>query len=478
MAKFFVKVSEHPASFPLAMAAIFAVSFALRFWGLSRFNTLVFDEIYFAKFGNHYLTQTPFFDAHPPLGKYMIALGIWIGQFLPFDRNPIDDLTGSLLTPWAYRWSNAFAGSFLPIIVGAIAYQLNRRRSFALLAASFTAADGFLLVESRYALIDLFLVFFGLLGQWTFLRAVLKPEEPDWRWLTLAGVFFGAAASVKWNGLGFWLGTIAVWIAAKIWQWRRSLPSMLTVPPLQKLANLKVFPVLFTLIVIPAIAYSLFWIPHIQLNPKYDFIEVHDQIFGYHRRLGNGSDIHPYCSNWLSWVVMWRPVLYYYEKAGGNLPVNPELPPLPENSPPVVFAVHAMGNPMLSWLSTLAIFILIFAIAYRCWQHWRSPQDSAIAYDWIGIYLGGNYLANWLPWAIVTRCTFLYHYMSASVFSFMAIAWFVDLWLHSDRPYLRVLAIVAIGAIAIAFCFWLPVYLGLPISLKQWQMRMWLPSWI
>ncbi|NJN39333.1 MAG: phospholipid carrier-dependent glycosyltransferase, partial [Acaryochloridaceae cyanobacterium CSU_3_4] len=49
---------------------------ALRFWGLARFNTLVFDEVYFAKFGHHYLTHTEFFDAHPPLGKYLIALGI------------------------------------------------------------------------------------------------------------------------------------------------------------------------------------------------------------------------------------------------------------------------------------------------------------------------------------------------------------------------------------------------------------------
>jgi len=36
------------------------LSAGLRFWGLSRFNTLVFDEVYYAKFANNYLTHTQF----------------------------------------------------------------------------------------------------------------------------------------------------------------------------------------------------------------------------------------------------------------------------------------------------------------------------------------------------------------------------------------------------------------------------------
>ncbi|MDZ4871155.1 MAG: hypothetical protein CLLPBCKN_000543 [Chroococcidiopsis cubana SAG 39.79] len=44
----------------IAMVAVFAFSAGLRFWQLSRFNTLVFDEVYYAKFANNYLTQTQF----------------------------------------------------------------------------------------------------------------------------------------------------------------------------------------------------------------------------------------------------------------------------------------------------------------------------------------------------------------------------------------------------------------------------------
>ncbi|MCC5618482.1 phospholipid carrier-dependent glycosyltransferase, partial [Nostoc sp. CHAB 5836] len=141
----------------IGLLGIFIFSLALRFWGLERFNTLVFDEVYFAKFGNNYLTHTPFFNAHPPLSQYMIAIGIWIGSHIPFWHDTVNGLTGSLRSPWTYRWLNALTGSFIPLVVAAIAYQLSYRRSFALLAGLFTACDGMFLVESRYALSNIYI---------------------------------------------------------------------------------------------------------------------------------------------------------------------------------------------------------------------------------------------------------------------------------------------------------------------------------
>ena len=86
--------------FRLGIIAIFLLSISLRFWGISRFNTLVFDEVYFAKFGNNYLTHTPFFNAHPPLSQYMIGLGIWMSKYIPIGRDTVNSLTDSLLSPW------------------------------------------------------------------------------------------------------------------------------------------------------------------------------------------------------------------------------------------------------------------------------------------------------------------------------------------------------------------------------------------
>ncbi len=498
------------------MAAVFLLSATLRFWELSRFNTLVFDEVYYANFANDYLTHTQFFNAHPPLGQYLIAIGIWIGNHAPIGQDTVNSLTGSLLSTWSYRWLNALTGSFIPLVVAGIAYQLSHRRSYALIAAVFAAADGLFLVESRYALNNVYLVIFGLLGQWFLLLALNCYGKQRRLWLVLAGIGFGASAAVKWNGLWFLLGAYLIWITAWVLWWLQSLgrrrsndefPS-----PSQNLTQLNLPCVLFYLGIIPVLVYSISWIPHLQINPTPGFWKIHQQIWDFHQHLGNGPKIHPYCSAWYTWLLMLRPIAYFY-KTASNLtePVPVIGPPLPDGSARVIYDVHAMGNPILWWFSTAAIIFFLGILAKNAiawvisnWQDRKgcryeerlsagstlgikeksllsllaTRQTPLSANAWIVLYLAINWLANLLPWVRVTRCTFLYHYMSASVFSGLAIAWLVERWLHSYRKSLRVVGVTVVFLVLLAFVFWMPVYLGLPLSPEGYKLRMWLRSWI
>jgi dolichyl-phosphate-mannose--protein O-mannosyl transferase len=68
--------------------------------------------------------------------------------------------------------------------------------------------------------------------------------------------------------------------------------------------------------------------------------------------------------------------------------------------------------------------------------------------------------------------------MGASVFSGLALAWLVDRWLHSKQLHYRSAGFTVITLVLLAFVFWLPIYLGLPISVKGYQIRMWFSSWI
>jgi dolichyl-phosphate-mannose--protein O-mannosyl transferase len=297
--------------FGIGMTGIFLLSLALRFWGLSRFNALVFDEVYYAKFSNNYLTGTQFFNAHPPLSQYIIAIGIWIGSHLPFGQDTVNGLTGSLRSTWSYRWVNALTGSFIPLVVAALAYQLNQRRSYAFIAALFAAADGIFLVESRYALNNVYLVILGLLGQLCFLLALRHQAARRWGWLALSGIFFGASACIKWNGLWFLLGAYMIWVAAWVMQGIRSIvrrrasevrsSTKLFQTPLQNLTQLNVFHILLNFAIIPALTYSLLWIPHLQMNPTPGFWQAQKDILVFHEKIGTGRDVHPYCSKWFSW---------------------------------------------------------------------------------------------------------------------------------------------------------------------------------
>ncbi|GAB1541769.1 phospholipid carrier-dependent glycosyltransferase [Scytonema sp. NUACC21] len=474
------------------MAGVFLLSLALRFWGLARFNTFVFDEVYYAKFGNNYLTHTPFFDGHPPLGKYIIAIGIWIGSHISFWQNEVNGLTGSVMSPMSYRWINAFSGSFIPLIVAAAAYQISYRHSFALLAGLFTACDGLFLVESRYALINQYIVIFGLLGQWFFLLAL--SNKGKWRgfWLGLAGIAFGASCATKWNGLWFLLGVYIMWIMAWVWQRIVEVPihsqSTTKYPllPLKNLSQLNIFQILFFLGIIPVIVYSLIWIPHLQLDTRYGFIEVHKQILGFHERLGgNNSKIHPYCAAWYTWPFMIRPMAYFYQTARSLKDPIPVIgPPLPSGTGKVIYDVHAMGNPFLWWFGAAALLFLLGMLVWQFANPWikqkRFSLPTVLSNDtWIALYLVVNYAVNLLPWAKVTRCIFTYHYMTALGFIFLAIAWLVDRCLHSYHTKLRALGVTVTFIIVIAFIYWMPIYLGLPLLNFEYKpMRMWFNSWI
>ncbi len=491
--------------FWLGCWGIWLVSLGLRFWGLGRINSLVFDEVYYVKFAHNYLTHTPFFDGHPPLSKYLIAIGIWLGHHLPLGQDNVNSLAGSALSTWSYRWLNALTGSVIPLVVAAIAYQLSQRPRFALIAGMLAAADGLFLVESRYALNNVYLVLFGLLGQLFLLKAMATQAWRRDRWLVAAGLGFAASAAIKWNGLWFLLGAYLLYgiaWAVRLVKRRRSAPAVTEASPFHRLTQINPIFFLLYLGLLPAVVYYLLWIPHLQMNPGPDFWALQKQILTYHEGITSKNpspdcaagqfsllkclsirdpDIHPYCSTWFSWVLMLRPVAYFYQIAkNGNvpIPVKSDLKVLAEGN--VIYDVHAIGNPLLWWFSAVAIVLLLGSVLYHLWHKLRPPGSLALhpVEIWIGVYILVNYAANLLPWTRVTRCIFIYHYMGASVFATMALAWWIDRWLSSEQESLPVIARSLMLFVLLGFAFWMPIYLGLPLQGWQYQMRMWLPTWI
>jgi dolichyl-phosphate-mannose--protein O-mannosyl transferase len=114
-------------------------------------------------------------------------------------------------------------------------------------------------------------------------------------------------------------------------------------------------------------------------------------------------------------------------------------------------------------------------MAIRSPLAWFQPNPL---YSWTALYLSISWIANWILWVRVTRCTFLYHYMGASIFSLLGLALIIHSWLQRPERWQRRAGIAAIAIIVAAFLFWLPLYLGLPISSAALQLRRWFPSWI
>jgi dolichyl-phosphate-mannose-protein mannosyltransferase len=445
------------------------IAFGLRFWGLERFNVLVFDEFYYAIFGNNYLTHTSFFNSHPPLSQYLIAIGIWIGDRLPFGQEVSNTLTGSLHSTFSYRWINALFGSLVPPLVAALIYQLSQRKSYAFLATLFVSLDGLFIVESRYALNSIFLVFFGLLGQLLVLIAMKRASKYRHSLLVLAGMSLGAAIACKWNGLSFLVAVYILIAIVKLWMSIRSneSPEIVADSLCDRLSRIRPTEIIVSLTLVPIITYSLLWIPHLIQNPEPNFIGVHVAMLDYHKHIGDNTGVHPYCSKWYSWPLMLRPLAYHFN----------------EYKPNYYYDVHAMGNPLLWWFGTAAIFGAIWSIGYQIWLNSNrlsidknilaSLGNLDLNYLGVPLFIVVNYAANLLPWIPITRCLFIYHYLGGALFAIVGLAWFVDNWLRSYSKFWQAIGLTTIFSIAAAFVFWVPVYLGLSIEKTALSLRLW-----
>jgi dolichyl-phosphate-mannose--protein O-mannosyl transferase len=205
------------------------------------------------------------------------------------------------------------------------------------------------------------------------------------------------------------------------------------------------------------------------------------------------KDEHPYCSKWYTWPIMYRPVGYFF---GTRKSINDPLPPdvlgSNESGNTVFYDVHGMGNPLLWWASFLALLTLLTSTAINTkallipkfsinTSNLKAPAFSLtskqLGYEQVFvIYLLTAYFGSLLPWAGISRCAFIYSYMPSLIFALLGLAYVVDQLLNFKRW--NIVGLLIIAGILFGFYYWLPNFLGLPMTNTEFYSRMWLGSWI
>ena len=168
----------------IGVGAIALFALVLRLLNLGTPKGFIFDEVYYVDGARDYLAHgvevtgsEPEFVVHPPVGKWLIALGIKI-----FGDNE-----------FGWRFMGALLGSVMVLLIALIAQRLFRNSFLTISASALLAMDGLALVHSRTALLDIYLSFFVLLATYFFVM----------RWHWWAGVALGLAVATKWSGLYF-----------------------------------------------------------------------------------------------------------------------------------------------------------------------------------------------------------------------------------------------------------------------------------
>ncbi len=418
------------------VGAITLISLALRLFNLGTPKGFVFDEVYYVDGARDYLAHgveisgdDPEFVVHPPVGKWLIALGIKL-----FGDNEV-----------GWRFMGALLGSAMIVLIALIAHRLFRNSYITIAASALMAMDGLALVHSRTALLDIYLSFFILLATYFFLA----------RWHWWAGIALGLAVATKWSGLYF----LALFAVVALYRaFAHNTGRDLIKPTLKTAAQYGLAPILIYITSWSGwFTSSRGWARDYSENIITSFLHYHSQMLGFHTGL---VEKHSYQSNPWSWLIMGRPTSFYYEtpKTCGADRCSQE--------------VLALGTPLLWWLGTIALAVVLgFWIRSIAVKRYEPPLNLILA----------GMAAGYLPWFFFQeRTVFTFYAIVFQPFLILAIvycAYALLMHFENKRNSYLVLGFIAF-AIFVNFIFFLPLFTGDVITYDSWQARMWLPSWV
>lgn len=393
-------------------------------------SQVVFDEVHFGKFVSGYYTHEYYFDIHPPLGKLLIA-----GFGKLFDFKPEYSFTdiGNKFPDSKYmvlRFLPSLVGTLIPAVIFLFALELGFSRRAAFSAGILIALENAILTQTKFILMDGFLILFGFLALLFYFR----------KKIVLAGIFAGLTISIKWTGLAF-LAIMLIVEAVKFFKtfgtygWRRipRIAMKLILVPI--IIYFSVFAIHFTILSKPGPGDAYMSQTFHSKNILGKFTELNVEMYSSNKRL---TASHPYSSQWYSWPFMARPIFYW----------------IYDNS-----RIYFLGNPIVWWASTVGILMGLTLIAVR-----RS--------DKIMEFLAMAYFINLLPFMGIKRVMFLYHYLVALIFAVLMLIYLID----KTKNRRKIFAGLIIAS-AIAFVYFAPLSYGLNLSPKAYEARNWLSGW-
>jgi len=480
----------------LAPLVITAIAALLRLINVAHPHQLAFDETYYVKdawslwtlgyegtWGENAndafttLQQLPLseqgaFIVHPPLGKWLIALGMAIG-------GP-DNSAG-------WRLATALLGTASVLLVYLIARRLSGSVVVASVAGTLLAIDGLSIVMSRIALLDGILTFFVLLGVLFVIidrqRTVpvlerRDPDKPDpfwgpvlWRrpWLIAAGTALGAASAVKWSGL-YVLAGFGLYVVVTDALARRRAGVVLW----PTAAAFRQGPVSFVLLVFPALAvYLISWTGWLVTaggydrqsdpNPLIALWKYHESMLGFHVGLTRG---HPYASPAWEWPLLLRPTAVWVDSD-----------PTGCGTDHCIGVISAIPNPLI-WYAGVAAAIYLL---YRLVRGWitRRPVGPELSIPLVGLAV------TYVPWLMFPDRT-IFQFYTVVMMPFLVIALAMTLRiiagtredpLHRRQSGERTV-LIFLAFVVLVSAFFLPLWTGMSVPYEFWLLHNWLPGWV
>ena len=357
----------------------------------SYLNGMYFDEIYHARTAYEFLhTMSVYEWTHPPLGKIIIALGIVLFG----------------MTPFGWRFMPALFGAGMIPIMFVLGKRLFQRRDFAFLGAALFALDTMHFAQTRISTVDVFIVFFILL-MYLFMAdyLLLANEDVPLRKalvpLGACGVCFGLGVASKWTGLYAGVGLAMLFFADLVNRGSKASKGPAWVSWRRNAWKTILFCCVF-FVAIPCAIYYLSYIPFYRYESAKTGSELgikecldllvrqQKSMYSYHSGL---TATHSSQSTWYEWPFTARSVWFFYRTDGS-----------------MISNISTFGSPAVWWVSAVASLCLIVETAFGRMKMDPTKRKNSM------VLLFAAVAANYLPWTLVPRCTFQYHFFPTAPF--------------------------------------------------------------
>lgn len=358
--------------------------------------------------------QVAFEWTHPPLGKEITSLGVFL-----FGNNPI-----------GWRSMPALFGILGCITIFLLGKELFKSNTAGIFASILYTFDQLILVESRASLTDIYLINLILLSSYFFIR-YLRSERC--LFLILTGVFCGLGFSIKWTG-AFPPALFSLIIFFYYWNDERRNNFQ---PVIKWIGDTAV--IFLILVVCYLLSYLPFFIKGMGIS---EFADLHLSMFNYHK----SAEEHLYQSQWWSWPLILKPARFMHNEFG--------------NSGEYIYAI---GNPVLWWGG---LTCMIYGIYLYIKEQFK-PLGFALL----------SYVFFMIPWALSPRdVTFIYHYLPSLIFLILATAYIMArLW--NKNNYSRAVVISFILLVIAAYIQLAPISYGTEIKMSELESYLWFDSW-
>ncbi len=416
-----------------------------------------FDEIYYTRTIYEFLHGLPTYEnTHPPFGKVLMSWAV--------------SILGT--TPFGFRFAGTFLGVLMLPFMYLLGRNITRNRELGAFICFLFAFDFMHFVQTRLTTIDVFVTFFIIVMYYFMERYInLSFYDTDLKktWIPLGacGIAFGFGVASKWTGAYAGAGLAIIFFAQLFLRYREYRFALLSPKGSSNGISHKritncfkentIKTILFCMIFFVAIPFTIYLLSYIPFVDSYRpgllerMLKNQETMFSYHSAL---EATHPYSSSWYQWPTMVRPIFYY----SNNL----------END--IRQGISSFGNPLV-WWAGIPAFLYTLYIAVR-----KKNKTAG--------FLCLSYLAQYLPWTLVSRCTFIYHYFPSVPFLTLMIGFCFLQIKERTKGKLRcgtfngLLITYAILAFALFIMFY-PVLSGQPVSFSYVDHFLrWLDGWV